>query len=123
MGNTRRDFQPFPLLQTDAVIFENHHPPAFENKKELARGLMIVHLFRTSGRYTLLDHADIRTLQQVPAVTCPAPQVMFGVKNGDGRDHGTADSDLAFSINLQNEHRSEVEVGCPQLGHGCRCTD
>src|SRR6476661_5716813 len=80
------DLNPLSLFENNGASFKAHNPFALKYIKELTRLPVIMHDFTCSSRDALLYNTHVITLEQVPAVTNLAPDIMFSIINGN--QHG-----------------------------------
>src|SRR5690349_6958425 len=80
------DLNPLSLFENYYMILEVHNPFSLKNIKELSRPGVIMHHFTCASRDALLYNAHVIALEQVPAVTNLAPDIMFSIINGN--QHG-----------------------------------
>lgn len=79
MRNVGRDFQALVFSEQEYVLFDDESGGPLEHIKELARVLVVVHLFEPAGGDPFLDDAEVVSLEKVPSVAAIAPAIMFGV--------------------------------------------
>jgi hypothetical protein len=84
------DFKTLSFFKHQLMIFEPHRALPVQDKKELPRRIVMMHHLGSSRRDALLDYAHIAALEQVPASTVPAPDVMFAVLNGNNHGPNTS---------------------------------
>ena len=80
-----RDLDALAFLKYEDVVLDLHRQFAFENIEELARASMRVADLAGRSRHEFFNHAEVRPLDQVPAVAIGAPFIMFGGLDADDR--------------------------------------
>jgi len=76
--STRRNPNTLSGSQGHRTTIHFHDRRARKNVEELLRVMVEVANLRRARRHALLDHAELRIPDQVPAVTMVAPDVMLG---------------------------------------------
>lgn len=80
---SRRNPDPLASGQNDRTALHFHGGLAREHVEELLRMMVEVANFRCARRHTLLNHAELRILYQVPAIAAVAPDVVLGPQFAD----------------------------------------
>ena len=78
MGRPRRNPDSVTRAHDVAMPIHFHDGLAGKYVKELLRVMMEVSNLRRTWRHALLDHAQLRCLDQMPAIAALAPDVMLG---------------------------------------------